>query len=43
METNGEIVGSVDSFRYLGNMVTEEGGTDEDVERRIRTVEGTFA
>lgn len=44
LETNGEIiVGRVDSFRYLGNMVTDEGGTDEDVERRIRTAEGTFA
>lgn len=34
MDTNGETVERVDSFRYFRGMVTE-GGIDEDRERQI--------
>lgn len=35
MDTNGETIERVDSFGYSGDMVNEEGGIDENRERRI--------
>ena len=32
----GELIKDVDSFTYLGNIVSKTGGTDEDVKARIQ-------
>ena len=34
---DGQVVPQKDTFQYLGSMLQEDGGTDEDVYRRIKT------
>ena len=36
LEVNGEAIGEVGSFCYLGSVITGDGGANHDVESRIR-------
>jgi hypothetical protein len=38
----GESIEDVDSFTYLGSMVTKDGGAVQDVSQRIRKANGAF-
>ena len=39
----GESIEDVDSFAYLGGVVTKDGGAMQDVAQRIRKANGAFA
>ena len=40
---NGHTLERVEQFQYLGSLITKQGGTEEDVEQRIRKAKGVFA
>jgi hypothetical protein len=42
LSINGKDIEQVESFLYLGSMVTKDGGAKEDVRKRIRKVKGAF-
>ena len=39
---NNDVIEEVDTFVYLGSVITTNGGADEDVERRIRLTRIAF-
>lgn len=43
LQVNNVEVEEVDSFVYLGSVVGKSGGSDEDVEARIKKARGTFS
>ena len=43
LELNGEAVERVSEFTYLGSVISETGGTDEDIAARIRKAQSTFS
>jgi hypothetical protein len=42
LSINGKDIEQVESFLYLGSMVTKDGGAKEDVRNRIRKANGAF-
>lgn len=40
---NNETIERVDKFQYLGSIVNQQGGSDEDVDERIKKARGAFA
>ena len=40
---DGKVIEQVEQFQYLGSLVSKNGGTDEDVQQRIRKAKGAFA
>ena len=42
-DVSGDIVDDVQEFEYLGSILTPDGGTTADIERRISKATGTFA
>jgi hypothetical protein len=42
LSINGKDIEQVESFLYLGSMVTEDGGAKEDVRNQIRKANGAF-
>ena len=43
LELHGEAVERVSEFTYLGSIISETGGTDEDITARIRKAQSTFS
>ena len=43
LELHGEAVERVSAFTYLGSIISETGGTDEDLTARIRKAQSTFS
>ena len=43
LELHGEAVERVSEFTYLGSIINETGGTDEDITARIRKAQSTFS
>ena len=43
LELHGEEVERVSEFTYLGSIINETGGTDEDKTARIRKTQSTFS
>uniref|UniRef100_A0A8D8XXM4 Craniofacial development protein 2 n=1 Tax=Cacopsylla melanoneura TaxID=428564 RepID=A0A8D8XXM4_9HEMI len=43
LTVDSEIIESVDQFQYLGSIVDKQGGSDIDVDQRIRKAKGAFA
>ena len=43
LELHGEAVERVPEFKYLGSIISETGGTDEDITARIRKAQSTFS
>lgn len=42
LSVDGKDIEQVETFTYLGSVVTKNGGADEDVKQRIRKVNGAF-
>lgn len=42
LRTEGKEIEQVDSFTYLGSIVTSDGGSEEDFRVRIRKANGEF-
>jgi hypothetical protein len=42
IEIKGKEVEDIHEYRYLGSIVTERGGTDEDVNCRIKMANAIF-
>jgi len=43
LELHGEAVERVSEFTYLGSIISETGGSDENITARIRNAQSTFA
>ena len=43
LELHGEAVERTSEFTYLGSIISETGGTDEDITARIRKAQSTFS
>ena len=43
LELHGEAVERVSEFNYLASIISETGGTDEDITARIRKAQSTFS
>ena len=43
LELHGEAVERVSEFTYLGSIISETGGTDDDITARIRKAQSTFS
>ena len=43
LKLHGEAVQRVSEFTYLGSIICETGGTDEDITARIRKAQSTFS
>ena len=43
MTLGNEKIDQVGSFTYLGNIISKDGGSSEDVKNRIAVVQGVFS
>ena len=43
LELHGEAIERVSEFTYLGSIISDTGGTDEDITARIRKAQSTFS